>query len=197
MSTLQYLWGYGRNRFESDYWPLFWQKILGRNKITRSALGVSHRCKYISQLFYKNRIEIEYSEIRKQENWDCCATPLCPAQMHPRSLDLFLPGSPGNLQSVQCSQHMGLTNEHLTKLPYLTLGSFLSVWFSALFALLYSNHSQGNSFQDFSFPLGYSSLSDVNVIKFNSPFKEGKTYLLYKFLLLQIYQTTDSKKSNC
>lgn len=69
------------------------------------------------------------------------------------------------------------------------------VCFCALFAVLYPNHSQGNFFQDFSFPFGYSSLSDVNVVRFNSPSDERKH--LYKFLFLQIYQPADSKKSSC
>lgn len=121
----------------------------------------------------------------------------------------------------QCPE---LTNEHLTKLLYFTSGSFPNVCFCALFAVLYSKHSQHNFSQDSSFPLGYLSLSDVNVIRFNSPFRWRKTFLLKNstrcimvdrvfvrnaillqscnfakvtFLFLWIYQTADSKKSSC
>lgn len=62
--------------------------------------------------------------------------------------------------------------------------------FCALFAVLYPNHSQCNFFQDFSFSLSYSSLSDVNVIRFNSPFRWMKTY---KFLFLQIIRLLIAK----
>lgn len=199
---------------KNDYWPLFWMKILGSNRITRSALGVSHRCKYISQLFYKNRIKMELGNMRiKTAVQVLSALHRCTPGLR---ISHWLPRKP-----PQCPV---LTNEHLTKLLYFTLGSFPGVCFCALFAFPYSKHSQHNFSQDSSFSLGYSSLSDVTVIRFSSPFRWRKTSLLKNstgcitldrvfirneillqscnfarvtFLFLQIYQTADSKKSSC